>query len=90
VEKQSFDITQEQMDAVHLGLRMLAGVCDGAVGADGVGFNKMDAWIGRSLALQHTLSPKQAVLGRKIIAKYHRQIGWDLIEQTGYQRKGKK
>ena len=87
VRRQAIDISAEQIEAVHLGLQMLAGVCDGAAKRDDCGFNKMDAGIGRSLAVQPSLSPKQAALGRRLIAKYHRQIGWELIERAGYQRK---
>lgn len=46
--------------AIHKGLRMLAGVCDGAQQIDGRGFNKFDTRIGKALAAQATLSPRQA------------------------------
>lgn len=68
-----------QIAAVHRGLQMLAGVCDGAAKRDDSGFNGVDARIGHSLAEQTYLSPRQAVLGQKIIRKYRRQLGEDLI-----------
>jgi hypothetical protein len=58
----------------------LAGTCDHARRIDGAGFNKMDAEFGHSLANAHTLSPKQAVHGQKLIRKYHRQLPADLLQ----------
>lgn len=76
-------MTRDQADAVHLGLRMLAGVCDGAVKRDGCGFNGADAFIGRTLANQARLSGKQAALGRKLLWKYARQLPEGFLEQIG-------
>lgn len=59
---------------VHQGLQMLAGVCDGARRLDGAGFSKIDTHIGRSLAGALRLTPKQAVLGLRLIRKYKRQL----------------
>lgn len=74
LEKEAITITVEQSAAIHSCLRMLSGVCDGAREIDGCGFNKIDSHIGKSLAMQSGLSPKQAALGRKIVSKYHRQL----------------
>jgi len=41
---------------------------------DGVGFNKMDAPIGHSLAGAERLTQKQAAVGKKLVKKYHRQL----------------
>jgi hypothetical protein len=60
---------------VQQGLRVLAGVCDYAQAKDEVGFNAIDARIGHVLAEQSKLSPKQAVLGKKVLRKYKRQLG---------------
>ena len=71
-----------QMDAILFGLRKLAGVCDGAATEDGVGYNGLDTRIGKSLAQAEKLSPKQAVLGQRILFKYRRQLGdelWNVI-----------
>jgi hypothetical protein len=62
---------------------MLAGVCDGAQQLDGAGFSKVDSSIGHSLANQGWLTPRQAVLGRKIITKYRRQLPASLVEAAG-------
>ena len=59
---------------IHLGLQMLAGICDGARSQDDMGFNGIDTRVGKSLASWHSLTPKQAALGRKILMKYHRQL----------------
>jgi SNF2 family DNA or RNA helicase len=55
----------------------LSGLCDGAFQRDDLGFNLIDAKVGKSLAMSHQasgLTPKQAALGKAIIKKYKRQI----------------
>jgi SWI/SNF-related matrix-associated actin-dependent regulator of chromatin subfamily A-like protein 1 len=89
IEEQAPLITPEQAAAVHLALRMLAGVCDGAQKRDQTGFNGCDAQIGHSMARQGRLTAKQAVLGRKIIAKYHKQLGEEILREAGVKLKGK-
>lgn len=70
----------EMISQIHLGLQMLAGICDGARAQDDMGFNGVDTRVGKSLAQWHSLSPKQAALGRKILMKYHRQLPDDINE----------
>lgn len=72
--KSVLDISEAQIDAIHHSLKILAGVCDFAQSHDDCGFNGCDTIIGHSLAGQSGLSAKQAVLGKKILKKYHRQI----------------
>lgn len=61
--------------AVHQCLRTLAALdTDRAMELNGIGFNKIDSKIGADLAFRETLTPRQAVLGKKIIKKYHRQL----------------
>jgi len=74
IEKQAAQLTSQQIKAIHTALQMLANVCDFAMMEDGCGFNKIDAGVGHSLAAQESLTPRQAVLGRSIVMKYHRQI----------------
>ena len=74
------NFTDEMVAAVHKALQRLAGVCDGAYSLDDMGFNRIDTRIGHSLAACETLTKRQAALGRKIVRKYHRQIGEELIE----------
>jgi hypothetical protein len=83
VTKEAPTITKDQVAAIHQALRILAGVCDGAHKRDDSGFNGADAEIGHSLANQGWLSQKQAVLGRKLIRKYHRQLGTEILERAG-------
>lgn len=68
-------LTTEKIDAIHSGLRLLAGLdIDRASEINGVGFNKIDGKIGHSLAERGELSPRQAALGMKLLRKYHRQL----------------
>lgn len=72
-------LTKEQIHAIHHGLQMLAGVCNGAINWDGAGFNKIDTMIGKSLAMAAFLSRKQAALGMRLCIKYRRQLGDSMI-----------
>lgn len=70
----------DSIAAIHEGLKILSAYCDGAREEDNMGFNKFDTSIGHSLASATTLSPKQALLGRKLVNKYRRQLSPDLVE----------
>lgn len=85
IAHESEALTQIQIQAVHLGLQMLAGICDGAHSLDGAGFNKFDTAIGKSLAERHSLSPKQGALGMKLVRKYRRQLPETVLTQAGVQ-----
>jgi len=68
-------ITDEQVAAIHMGLRLLDGANqDRAMQRNNVGFNRVDTGIGMQLAGQATLTKKQAVLGAKVLRKYKRQL----------------
>lgn len=69
----------EQVRAIHTCIRMLAGVCDGALQLDGRGFNKLDSAVGKRLAALAYLSPRQALLAQKFCKRYHRQLPADLL-----------
>lgn len=71
------DVAEPDREAIHRGLGMLAGMCDGARKLDGAGFNKVDAIIGRQLASLPFLSPRQTILGAKLVQRYKRQLGDD-------------
>lgn len=79
------DITQAQIKAVHLGLQMLAGKCDGARALDGAGFSAVDVRIGHEFAERSFLTPRQAVLGQKFIRKYRRQLPDFILIDSGVQ-----
>ena len=80
VENHALLVTPEQSRAVSECLGMLAGMCDGARKIDGAGFSKMDAAIGRELAQRGNLSPKQVVLGARLVTRYRRQLPLQLVE----------
>ena len=83
IEKDAETMTAAQIQAVHTALRTLAGVCDGAWLLDGHGFNRVDARIGHSLAAAPCLTPRQAALGRRLLKKYARQLGEEIINAMG-------
>ena len=80
VIEEAITITAEQIAAVHRGLQMLAGLCDGAHKLDGAGFSRIDVRIGHSLAQSEKLTARQAVLGQKLVRKYKRQLPQGLLE----------
>jgi hypothetical protein len=55
-------------------------MCDGARRLDQAGFNRIDAEIGKRLAYVQHLSPRQVVLGAKLVNKYRRQLGESAVE----------
>ena len=68
-----------QVKAIHDALKLLAGMCDGAMALDGHGFNKMDAPKGHSLASAFYLTDAQARWGMKFVIRYGRQIPPELF-----------
>jgi SWI/SNF-related matrix-associated actin-dependent regulator 1 of chromatin subfamily A len=82
-------VPAEQKAAALLYLRTLAGVCDGARAKDDVGFNGSDARIGHALAACTQLTDGQYWLARRILPKYHGQLGWAAIEAIGFRREEK-
>lgn len=80
IEALAVELTDEEITVAHQGLQMVAQVCDGAVAKDGHGFNGCDAAIGKRLALEDDLTPKQAALGMTILRKYHRQLSPEVVE----------
>jgi SNF2 family DNA or RNA helicase len=77
-------ITPQQAKAIHTALQRLSAVCNGAMGYDDHGFNKMDTRIGKDLASRQFLTFKQAALGRKICRKYRRQLGEEIYAAMGF------
>lgn len=78
-EAEETKFTAEEKARLHLGLKMLAGVCDGATSTDGQGFNKFDSPVGKHLAALTSLTNKQAVLAIHLCRKYRRQLGEDFL-----------
>lgn len=59
---------------VLLGLRLIAGECDGARRQDGRGFSKFDADFGHSLASKETLTAREVAAGRNLLNRYRTQL----------------
>lgn len=74
-------VSDRCVELVHLGMKRLAGVCDGACKLDDVGFSAVDVQIGHALANRPTITQKQAALGWRILCKYHRQLGSEFIAE---------
>ena len=74
-QKSIIELNPDEILTVHTQLKILSARCDGAVYLDGVGFNKIDAGIGKRLADLGTLTPRQASLGKLIVTKYRKQLG---------------
>jgi SWI/SNF-related matrix-associated actin-dependent regulator 1 of chromatin subfamily A len=72
-------LAPEVVEAVHAGLKAIAGLCDGAFALDDCGFNKLDSTFGKSLAAAPFLSQRQADHGRRLCIKYQRQLPADLL-----------
>lgn len=82
------NITQDQMRAILAALRFLSERCDGALGLDGMGFNKLDTAFGKKLANQVMLTPKQAYAGQKMVRKYQGQLPNQMVLDAGITPKG--
>lgn len=78
------EVSVEEMAAIHRGLKILAGLSpDGVSLRNDQGFNATDLGFGRQLAYRSALTPRQAVAARKLLRKYHRQLGNELIAKMG-------
>lgn len=76
ISLEALKLSAAECETIHRALRELAGVCDGAVTRDDVGFNGTDSRIGKALAARDELNPKAAALGKHLIRKYrHTQLG---------------
>ena len=84
LDVEGFTITEQQSQAVLYGLQFMSSSCDGAL--DGAGFNRMDAYLGRQLSICTELTPRQAALGRRILGKYRRQLGDEMLGRMGIPR----
>ena len=77
------DLSDAEVATVAAALRYLAGVDDGAVRLDEVGFNRIDTMVGQSLATSPTLTQKQARLGAVLVQKYRKQLERAGLEVPG-------
>ncbi len=67
-------LTPQDIARIHAGLKTLSAMCDGAQSMDGMGFNKTDSYMGKALAAQAGLTPREAALGLQLVTKYKRQL----------------
>lgn len=75
-------VDEGQRAAIHEGLRQLAALDpDVARLQNGVGYNGADAMFGHALAQVEHLTDRQADAARRMLRKYHRQLGDDLMAQ---------
>lgn len=75
--------SEEQTEAIHAALKLLAQICDGASSIDSAGFNKLDTHFGKALATASSLSPNQAHAGFNLVRKYRRQVPFSILEKLG-------
>lgn len=71
---------------VHQGLRILAGVCDGASQRDDSGFNRFDSVLGKELAARDRLTDGQVWLAKKMLRKYSRQLPEEITNACASQQ----
>jgi 3-keto-L-gulonate-6-phosphate decarboxylase len=83
LQKIAETLTTKQIAAIQGGLRQLAEVCDGAASYDSTGFNKFDSYMGHALAEKEKISAMEAALGRRMLTKYRRQLGEELMSAMG-------
>jgi SWI/SNF-related matrix-associated actin-dependent regulator 1 of chromatin subfamily A len=69
-------IAVSDREILHIGLRVLAGQCDGAVARDDTGFNKVDTIVGKALAAipAANWTDGQAGLAAVLCNRYRRQL----------------
>lgn len=81
IEKNAASFTPGQIEEIHAKLRGLTEMdADMATARNEIGFSKIDVVIGHSLAEQCSLSPKQAVIGAKLVRRYKKQtsgLSWE-------------
>lgn len=82
-EKKSsgYVMTEDQIDAVMYALRALSSVCDGAAEKDFAGFNAFDSKYGKALAALPVLTQGQAKAAGRMLMKYKRQLGEEVISR---------
>ena len=71
-------------------LRILRDHCDGARSRDGMGFNKMNERLGRTLADLEGLTPKQFMVAKRMCSTHKRQLPKDKLQALNLSASGKK
>lgn len=73
IAQEAAGLEEDQIAAIHQGLRRL-------IGGDQAGLSRCDAEIGHRLAEAERLTPRQAVLGLRLLRKYPQQLPPELLE----------
>lgn len=82
--------TESEREAAGMGLRLLAGRCDGARKEDGAGFSKIDTAIGHQLAEragQRPLTDGEVWLAKRLCRTYRRQLPVEIVQTLGVEEK---
>jgi SNF2 family DNA or RNA helicase len=74
-------LTQEQTFVIHTALKHISALCNHARSLDGMGFSKLDADIGHSLASSYSLSQRQAYVGLKLATRHRKQLPDSMREE---------
>ena len=74
-----YTFSEQEKARIQEGLGIIASYCDGAKSMDGMGFNKVDSYIGKILAYKAGLTNREAALGKRLLTKYKRQLPADFI-----------
>ena len=76
----SITLTDANVSVIHVALKMISALCDGAHSLDGSGFSRIDVDIGKSLANSQRLSQRQAYIGWKVANKHRKQLPGEIQE----------
>jgi hypothetical protein len=83
IAKEAVFMSSDRIGAIMEGLRIVSGMDgDRARQRNGIGFSGADTFIGNRLAQLSSLTPKQAVLGAKLVNKYRRQLPDAVVERA--------
>jgi len=78
--------TDDQRKAAAQAMQLLAGMCDGALRKDEMGFNRLDTRTGKQLAersLRRPMTDGEVWLSTRFATKYHRQLPIALLTSLG-------
>lgn len=77
--EEAHSLTPEKIEQIHEAIKRIAELDrDHAMLVNGQGFNKIDGRIGHDLAEMYQLTARQAVLAKKIVKKYSKQLPKEL------------
>jgi len=79
--RQECHIPKQEVEDLLTALKILSGMCDGALARDGQGFSGTDSRFGKSLATRKSLSDRQGEAAKRMLRKYHRQLPADLYRR---------